>query len=426
MRAAVRPAEDGGAAPEVDRRGLQRPAGVAGQVGQLERGGRGVGVAPADRFGGVGPRPVDQPAPAEVEPEDVGRVLIGLEVLEALDERLAGVADADVAERRAEGAADEPLDRIRAERTPAAAPHVDDQIVVEQFLLLREFHEVHDVLDQRALEVQPLEQDDPLLRVHVDVEVLPFHHRFVSPVLGLQRDGVRVGVPVGEGHVVAVAGGVLQGEVQGFSVEVGRDVPHDQRELPGHVPGEAVARGMPDPLGELGDVVGDGPAVHGHDEVPGFRGRQVQPDPGDEELRVVQVREVGEDEDRRREVGSLGGRQAALHRVHAQVAVPPRVRELHQCVEEFLLRLGGNELRTERPHLLQRREGTGVLLDLGERLAARGLFDDLVEEFLQLVGRRLERGPGRLVRHSASHRCTGHREAHRREDGTQPNHGSLA
>ena len=377
----------------MDGRGLQGAAGVAGKVGQLERGGRGVGVAPADRLRGVGPGPVDQPAPAEVEPEDVGRVLIGLEVLEALDERLAGVADADVSERRAEWAADEPLDRIRAERTAAAAADVDDQVVVEQLVPVREFHEVHDVLDQRALEVQPLEQDDPLPRVHVDVEVLPLHDRFESLVLGLQRDGVRVGVPVGQGHVVAVTRGVFQGEVQGLSVEIGRDVPHDQRQLPGHVPGEAVARRMPDPLGELGDVVGDGPAVHDHDEVAGFRGRQVQPDPCHEELRVVQIREVGKDEDRRREVGGLGNCQAALHRVHAQVAVPPRVRELHQRVEEILFGVSGDELRTQRPHLLQRREGTGVLLDLGERLAARGLFDDLVEEFPQLVGRRLERGP---------------------------------
>ena len=87
MRASVRPADDRGAAPEVDRRRLQGAAGVAGQVGQLERGGRGVFVAPADRLRRVGACPVDQPAPAEVEAEDVGRLLIDFEVLEAFDER---------------------------------------------------------------------------------------------------------------------------------------------------------------------------------------------------------------------------------------------------------------------------------------------------------------------------------------------------
>ena len=422
MRASVRPADDGGAAPKVDRSGLQSAAGVAGQVGQLERGGRRVFVTPADRFRGVRPRPVDEPAPAEVEPEDVGRVLVHLEVLEALDQRLAGVADADVAERRPEGPAHEPLYRVSAEGAAAASPHVDDQVMVEQFVALREFHEVHDVKDQRALEVEPLEQDDPLRRVHVDVEVLPFHRRLESLVLRLRRDGVRVAVPVGQGYVVTVAGGVLQRQVQGLGVELRRDVPHHQGQLPRHVPIEAVARRVPDPPGELGDVLGDGPAVHGHDEVSGLGGRQVRADPGHEELRVVQVGEVGKDADRRRDVGRLGNAQAAFHRVHAQVAVPARVRQLHQRVEEVFFRLGGEELRTQRPHLVERGERAGLFLDLGECLPALRLLDNLVEESPQLVDRCLERGPGRLVRRSAGRQGTDGREAQRREDGTQPGH----
>ena len=271
MRTAVGSGDDGGAAREMNGSGLEGPPGIPGQVGQLERGGRGVFVTPANRFRRVGARPVAQPTPAEVQPEDVGSAVIDLHVLEPLDQLFTGVAQPDVPEGRAEGTIHEPLDRIGAKGSAGASPHVDDQVVIEQLVPLRDFHQVHDVLNERAFEIQPLQENDPLVFAYVDKEVLPFQDHLEAQVLRLRPDGVRVGVPVGQGHVVTVAGSVLQRQVQGFRIEVGRDAPHHHRQLTSHVPVEAVGRGVPDPLGELLDVLSGGPTVHADDTVPGFR-----------------------------------------------------------------------------------------------------------------------------------------------------------